>query len=616
MQLNKTKLAGIISLLFCSSSIAATTPNVVVDVVATNSDQSSEYSFGPFATAMDTASSATATATLTQAYAQPFWYDLGAPWTYNEYCDYNSDLCESLWDGTSKGAADGIYLWRQNILNTFTLDSGFSSESEAKVVNSTAVFPQTATDTSNRITAISGDDVVGYTTVGGQSAIENNIARRGFYNEVRLAPVDFTDGSEDKDLNGFTTAYSFTDIALTNFTKRIVVGQTSVNWGDANKARFNACYSALIDDDRFDYDDLYYCPGFNLQASFWEVEADGTVSAEPSLLTTKWLTDGDDIFSNDGTTESSTYTAAAYEVNTSGYAVGFTTENRFNDDNAGYNFAALFTPAVSGAGATAELTYTPVEIAEVGDDISESDYKDDLLNTVAVDITDTVFMPASGAVAAEFAPADGTTDAQGFIVVGNRKLNAGNNNGNLPIEFFAFNIADKSIKFPLKNKPFSGANSRIAKINNAGLAVGWRDDYGENQITYGGSPRFQAAFVYDYTLDKAVYLNDLYCASQASADDVKYRFTNAISITEVDGSDNVTILANGYDYKNVDNYKNKSNSTPVVLKMTLNKSDIVNDEGIQQCPVAESDNYSRSGASMNGFLIFPMLILFFRRFKR
>jgi len=593
MQLNKTKLAGIISLLFCSSAMAAAT----VTEVANSSVQTSAYSFGPFATAMDTASGTTATATITQAYGQPFWYDLGAPWTYNSYCEYNSNICEMLWDGTpQQSLSDGIDKWRLNILNTFRVNSGFNSETNAAVSGVTPTYPVAVIGTSSRITAMSGSDVIGYQTVGGGSTTASNIARKAFYNNEPLESKDFTDGTGSADLNGFTSAYDFADIVLPGYTKRVIVGQTSVNWADANSSRFAACYNAALDDDRADYDDLYFCPGFNLQAAFWDVSSPATAN----LMATKWL--------SDDTEDSSTYTANAYAINTSGYAVGFTTENINSSDNGGYNWATLYIPAVSGA----TLTYTPKELVNAG---TGFDYKDEFLNTVAIDITDTVYNTASGA----FATADGTTNKQAFLALGNRKVTK-SQNGNRADEFFIYNVADDTVRLPLRNLPRTGANSRATKINNSGIVVGWRDDYGETGQTISGSPRFQAAFVYDYKTGNTAYLNDLYCAAlkatDGNTDKVKYRFTNAISITDNDASGNFTILANGYDYKNLDNYKNKKNSTPVVLRMTLNESDIDSDAGTQQCPALESENYKRKGAGMNAFILFPMLLILFRRFKR
>lgn len=599
-----TKLAGIISLLFCSSAMAA----VSVSEVANETAQTNAYPFGPFATAMDTASGATTTASITQAYAQPFWYDLGAQWTYNEYCTYNSNICETLWDGTpQESLSDGIDKWRQNILNTFILNSGFSSESDAVVSGAAALYPTADIGKSSRITAIYGSDVVGYQTIGGDASDQaNNIARQGFYNDRFLKPVTLAD-----DLNGFTSAYDFADVTLPGFsTKTIIVGQSSVSWADRlptdakDTARFSACYSAALDDDRSDFDDLYYCPGFNLQAAFW----DASNPASANLMATKWLSDDTSTFSNNGTEEASTYTANAYAINTSGYAVGFTTENINSNDNGGYNWATIFTPAVSGA----TLTYTPKELINAG---TGFDYKDEFLNTVAIDITDTVYNAASKA----FTTADGSANKQAFLVLGNRKVTK-SQNGNRADEFYIYNVANDNVTLPLRNLPRNGANSRATKINNDGIVVGWRDDYGETNQTISGSPRFQAAFVYDYKTGNAAYLNDLYCddlkATDGNTDNIKYRFTNAISVTDKDGTGHFTILANGYDYKNIENYKNKKNGTPVVLRMTLNESDIASDAGTQQCPVLESEDYKRKGAGMNAFILFPMLLIFFRRFKR
>ena len=601
MQLNKTKLAGIISLLFCSSAMAAITVHPPVE------EHTDTNRFGPFATAMDTASGATATATITQAYAQPFWYDLGAPWTYNRYCEYNSNICEMLWDGTpQKSLSDGIDKWRLNILYTFITDSGFVSESDMTVVGPTN-FPAAALKKSQKVTAMSNTDVVGYETIGGASSAAANTARQGFYNQSILKPVNFSN-----DLNGFTSAYDFAVVSLPGFgPETVIVGQSSVSWsnGISTSSYFDTCYKQTsVEDERVDYDDIHLCPGFNLQATFWEASAPATAN----LMTTKWLTDSKtSSFGNDGTDGDTTYTSNAYASNTSVCAVGFTTENINSSANGGYNWATLYTPAVSGA----TLTYTPKELVNVGKEFNnDTDYKDDFLNTVAVDLTDTV-LENNTLIKSSLVTDPDNSDA--FLVLGNRKITK-SQNGNRADEFFIYNVADDTVRLPLRDKPRKGANSLATKINNSGIVVGWRDDHGETNQTISGSPRFQAAFVYDVKTNKTAYLNDLYCAdlkvTDGNTDNVKYRFTNAISVTDSDASGNFTILANGYDYKNLDNYKNKKNSTPVVLRMTLNETDIV-DLG-QQCPVLESEDYKRKGAGMNAFILFPMLLIFFRRFKR
>jgi hypothetical protein len=247
MLLKKTKLAGIISLLFCSNAMAV---DISEPPIAIQEDSSR---FGPFVSAMDTSSAAVATtnvATNTNTYAQSFTYDIGAPWTYNEYCVYDSDVCEMFWDGSKTDGSDGLYIWRRNILKTY--GTGYESETTTKV-DTVEVSPSSLTQ-SRKITAIASDGAqVGYATDSNAK-----IVRRGFYKTTELKPSFMTNG-------GFSSAHDLSDVSVSNangvlFSQRLIVGQSSVNWPNANGSdgRFNACFNAAPDDDRFDYDDLYY----------------------------------------------------------------------------------------------------------------------------------------------------------------------------------------------------------------------------------------------------------------------------------------------------------------------------------------------------------------------
>ncbi|QFI37574.1 DUF3466 family protein [Moritella marina ATCC 15381] len=580
MLLKKTKLAGIISLLLCSNASAA----VVVDVIAEQTDPSR---YGPYVSAMDTSSAAVATtnvATYTSTYGQQFTYDIGAPWTYNEYCKYNSEVCDLFWDGKKGGdGSDGLYAWRRNILNTY--NGNYESESTTTIHNaSVASIDPVELTQSRKITAMDVDVPVGYGTTNAQ------FVRRGFYGDDPLTPL-FTDNG------GFSSAHDATQVIVKSvsfsgveFNQKLVVGQSSVDWPNSNgsSSRFSACFNAAPDDDRFDYDDLYYCPGFNVQASFWSV-SDLSI---PKLFSSTWIDN------NIGNGSDAIYIANAYAINTSGFAVGFSTKNVFSGDSGGRARATVFMPTVN---ADSSIKYTMSEIVKPDDDV--------IRDTVAVDITDTVYDAASKSMVAS----SGTDASQAFIVVGNRMYKQPQNRS-YATEFYTYDVSNGDVRYPFQGNPIKGANSQVSKINNDGLAIGWRDGRGETSPTADGSARHQSAFIYDYKSKKSAYLDDLYC-NDIDDSDVRYRFTNAISITD-NNSDSYTIVANGYDYVNVENYKNRVGSTPVVLSMTVSKTELDAFDNSSQCPIKAEEDYERSGAGMGWFVLLPTMMLLFRRFKR
>ncbi|KXO08031.1 hypothetical protein AKG98_2082 [Moritella sp. JT01] len=588
MLLKKTKLAGIISLVLCTTAVASTTAIVV--------DSSGAHDFGPYVSAMDTSSTATGSmtsATYTQKYAQQFSYDIGAPWTYNEYCVYDSDVCKMFWDGSKTDNSDGLFVWRRNILNTYNSANGtYESETETSVNDTVISIPRGLSE-SRKITAITSTDQAGYATDSGLK-----IVRRGFYNDITLAPLGFDSNG------GFSAAHDFTDVYVSNsdktitYSKRLIVGQASVRWSGNKRTdeRFKYCFNYPVVDDRNDYDDLYNCPGFDLQASYWN--DDGSAIAYLSDNSgTKWLNTG----------SNSTFIANAYAINTSGFAVGFSTQQINSSTNGGRARATIFKPTVKSADA---LSYKMTEITKPKTDAG-SDYDNVIRDTVAIDITDTVYVSASS----PFAAADGTdSDTQAFIVVGNRTYNQPQNRS-YATEFYTYDVKTQETRYPFQANPIKGASSQVSKINNDGIVVGWRDARGETTPTADGSPRFQSAFIYDYKTKKSAYLDDLYCQGIDNSD-VKYRFANAISISDPDANGNVVVVSNAFDYKNVDNYKNRIGSTPVVLTMTITADELANLSTTSQCPIKAEEDYSRSGGSMNWFILLPTMLLLFRRFKR
>ena len=593
MQLTKTKLAGIISLLLCTGAQAMT-----VEPVAESADQTK---FGPFAAAINTTADATTApvmASFEQTFAQPFSYDIGAPWTYNEYCVYDGDICDMLWEGSRSDGSNGLYVWRLNLLNTYTdiNGTGFISETESTI--NTGSAESSALSESRKITAIAADGTaLGYAT---DTQAPDKITRRGFYGDTALVPAFIERG-------GFSSAFDAADVTLTStagiFSKMLVVGQASVAWPDSNNDnRFNYCFNQLIDDDRYDYDDLYLCPGFNVQASFWQADGAGTdvkfLNGNSDSTGKTWIGGGSD----------ATFLANAYAINSSGFAVGFSTQQIYSSTSGGRARAVIFKPTVVSP---SELSYDMTEITKPKTDVG-GDYNDIIRDTVAIDISDNVYDSARNT----FVAASGTDDKQAFIVVGNRKY-AQPQNRSYATEFFTYDVKSEEVRYPFLANPIKGANSQVSKINNQGIIVGWRDARGETSPTYDGSPRLQSAFIYDYASAKSAYLDDVYCQSQIEAgEEVRVRLTNAISVSDPDAAGEFIILSNGYDYGSEANYTSVIDGKPGVFKITMNRSDLATLPMTSQCPIKAEQSYKRQGAGMGSFMVVPLLMLIWRRIKR
>ncbi|WP_293129568.1 DUF3466 family protein, partial [Moritella sp.] len=494
---------------------------------------------------------------------------------YDEYCVYDDDVCEMFWDGSKSDGSDGLHLWRINILNTFAGD--YKSESTV----------QDKTGVSVKVTAYDGNKPVGYST----STVQGDFVRRAFYDGTQLPSVGDSDGN-----GGFSSAYDVTQVAVKSkddnsieFISKLIVGQSNVQ--TSGSSQFDYCFNYGSSDDRYDYDDLYYCPGYDLQASYWDADALGN---DALYFASDWLNNGSD----------AVLIANAYAINTSGVAVGFSTKQIYSSTSGGRTRAVVFKPKVES---TTVLSYTMSEISKPEEDGGGSE---SIRDTVAVDITDTVF--DTGA----FKLPDKNTDAEGqaFIVVGNRTFSQPENR-NYTKEFFTYNAIGNEVRYPFRGNPIKGANSQASKINNDGLVVGWRDSRGETSPTKDGSARFQSAFIYDYKTGQSAYLDDLYCQG---IDDsaVKYRFANAISISDPDSKGDVIIVSNAFDYQNVENYKNRVGSSPIVLTMKITAGELTKLSTTSQCPIKADEDYERNGAGMGWFILLPTMMLLFRRFKR
>ncbi|WP_220717957.1 DUF3466 family protein [Agarivorans litoreus] len=191
---------------------------------------------------------------------------------------------------------------------------------------------------------------------------------------------------------------------------------------------------------------------------------------------------------------------------------------------------------------------------------------------------------------------------------------------NRPVEAFVYDGDENSenyqkVTWPLRNNPFSGANSEFSDINDNGLIVGWRDGLGEEQPSYNGTSRRQSGFLLDYNRYLAGNpsytwsLNQLTCYEQDGIPQIPlYRIEFATHINN-EGD----IFANGYHYQSAEDFVNGVNPRAVLLKLVRNPA-VTDIDDLATCPQIEEVKYERKGASSLwlGLLLLP--VVFVRRF--
>jgi hypothetical protein len=445
------------------------------------------------------------------------------------------------------------------------------------------------------VTGDSGEEqfVVGYSSAPYASGARDFV-RRAFIKYQDSGAVtsllpDFTTNG------GFSSAYKVKDVTYENGeTKTLVVGSSSTSFPQNNAEYFNNCYFSDARRVISTINELVYCPGFDTQAWAWDVT--GSVSATEDLelngfsLATQWL-DGN----NDNNDSDITYSASALDINAAGVAVGMSTFEYSNSDTGGRQRAIIMTPdADGGYGAPTELTKA---VADVGDDA--------IYNSWAAAITDT------------------------DIVIGNREFSA-SKSVNKATEFFVYDIEKQSIYFPLKDlkvltteqrlnsdsRAKTGANSHAYDINESGFIVGKADDYDQLHSVAGGSPRMQAAFLYDNNTDQSWFINDLICSESAGViTSPRYKIRSARVIID-DG----TVLAEGWRYDSDSDYQNEVNATQVMLKLTRNTS-VSSANDSPNCWQSDllsgaAEPYERSGAGAFWLWLFVFPLLLVRRFYK
>lgn len=530
--------------------------------------------------------------------------DIGLPFTFNKDCQYDNIICDLKFYGAQTAGHDSYYnaykAWRN--AQSEASNGGYISYMMGNVVSADTgdimvlPFDQGENNTDVKVTGVFVYNSIKY-IIGYSSApyIGSNreFVRRAFIQsesgDVISLMADFLDSG------GFSSAYNIKEVN----GKVYVIGTASRSYPLNNLEYFNQCYHSTVDNNRYSMNDLVYCPGFDTQAWIWDVTgivngSDTSTELTGIALASMWLNDNP---TNDS--KSLTYSANAFDINASGIAVGASTFEYQNDSEGGRQRAIIMTPTADG------VYGKPIEITAVNNDIE--DQEDWIYNTWALTISDTGLITGNR----EFYTAKGRNEA---------------------IEFFVYDSNNSTVKLPLLDKKVAttkqrlesggsyfvgkkGANSRVYDANEAGLIVGEIDDFDQLDPVYLGSPRSQAAFIYDNTNNKAWYMNDLLCSQSngvVTSPRIRIRTAHVINETGI-------VLAAGFVYTNDNDYRDKNNGQPMLFKLTPNSA--LSPDDSPNCWESSllkvnSEPYVRSGAASLWLWLFALPLVFVRRFKR
>ncbi|MFT6925761.1 MAG: hypothetical protein ACJAZP_001350 [Psychromonas sp.] len=634
----KLPLTGLALLL--SANSWAGDPYFSTEIISVTAD---DASYGPYPSAMSDDGTFLGTYSMKTSLSREI--DLGLPFTFNRACQYDDAFCEVEFSG-SETYGDLSYdnasqAWRN--AQSDAEDSSYGTYMMGNSVvdgYSTEELPYDLGyyTTDIKVTDVTGDSgesqfVVGYSSAP-YSSYERDFVRRAFFkyqgsDEVTsLLPEFYTDTGDDdaSDANGgFSSAYKIKEVTIDSVTKTLVVGSGSISLpedddSDDVQEYFQNCFFSDEDDETSTINELVYCPGFDTQAWAWDVTdlTDTTQDIEGFELASEWLDDNDD---NDGS--DATYSASALDINASGIAVGVSTFEYSSAATGARQRAIIMTPYSDADGDDSydtgdTVTYdtdgnpdygAPIELTDAARDIEDaSDEGDTIYNTWAIAITDT------------------------NIVIGNREYNVAKS-VNKPTEFFIYDIDNDSISFPLEDKKVltteqrlagdssakTGANSQAYDINESGLIVGKVDDYDQTDPVTGGSPRIQAAFLYDNDSGDSWYINDLICSEDTDGvvTSPYYKIRSARVISDMDADGLYYVLAEGWQYNNASDYTNETNSTEIMLKLTRNTA-VSSPDDSPNCWDSDlmdtDDSYERSGAASFWLWIFALPVLLIRRF--
>jgi len=593
-----TKSISLAALLSASSAWAATTTSYFeYDDLSFNTTGSN---YGPYASGITEEGSLIGVYALKSQLDQDI--DIGLPFTFNQECFYDDEVCEVLYygseDSTDKSYENAYQAWRTAMAN---INQGaLTPESYFMGATNNVKIEGFGDDTDVKITDVVVIDSASLAVGYGSAPYTNgnrDFARRSFVTDASTSTASISLMPDFATNGGFTSAYKMRDVTYGNgSTKTLIVGNSSKSLAGGDTDYFDYCYNRGDETDVDDLNYLVYCPGFDTQAWAWEYDS-STTEITGFALATQWL-DGNSL--RDANSDI-TYSAAALDINKVGIAVGVSSFEYTDSYNGARQRAIIMTPDNTGVyGAPTAIT---AATSETSDDASGS-YDDDstYYNSWAKTITDD------------------------NIVMGNRQYSS-SKNSNKPIEMFIYDIDADSITFPLLNTKVlstkqrlagdtgskNGANSRGYDMNNNGLVVGKADAYDQIDPVAGGSPRTQSAFLYNNTTGDSWFLEDLLCTADSSGvvTHPRIRLQSATAI-----NDNGVILAEGYQYSSDSNYNYKINATAIFVKLTPDSTSTPDDSPncwTSETLSSEGDGYERSGAASFWLWILALPLMLLRR---
>ncbi|MDN2661797.1 DUF3466 family protein [Psychromonas sp. 14N.309.X.WAT.B.A12] len=599
--MNYSKAISFIALLSTSNAWAATSSYYEYEILSPDTTGSN---YGPFPSAITEAGDTVGVYALKADLDQNI--DIGLPFTFNQECFYDDEVCELIYygseDSTDASYDNGYQAWRTTSAEIDNNETDATSYFLAATNN--VKIEGFGDDTDVKITDVVDSDegsfAVGYGS-GPYTDGERDYVRRAFvvdpstsYATISLIPTAF-----DDDEGGFSSAYRMRDVTYNNGeTKTLIVGNASKSLAGGDSDYFDLCYNEGDEDDLDDLNYLVNCPGFDTQAWAWEYDSSAT-EIEGFALATEWL---DDNTTRDGS--DATYSAAAFDINSSGVAVGVSTYELSDSDEGGRQRAIIMTPDDDGAYDTPTVI---VDATDESDSTGDYDKNDDTTyyNSWAESITDE------------------------NVVMGNRQYGS-TKNVNYPIEMFIYDIDNDSISIPLEDTKvlstkqrlagdsasYRGANSYGYDMNENGLIVGSADAYDQTDPVVGGSPRTQSAFLYDNTSGDSWFIDDLLCTED---DDgvVTHPLIRLESATAI--NDDGVVLAEGFQYDSDSDYNSSINATAIMVKLTpsttMDPDDSPNCWDSETLADSDSDS-SRSGAATLWLWLLILPLAFARRLNK
>lgn len=599
----------------------------------------------------------------TQGFRDPFSnYDINLPFSFSYGCQYADVICEAAWRGYQSHGDDlwdGFFNYRDTFTQAFRGTSSGSNPATytSRLValttrdlnlSSSDVQLTTPTDfpTTTILSASDGGSVLSVanssknrdTRITDMTSQEITVDNKtdywvtGYY----ISPLEASGSVHGTPARGFIESLDGTKrIALTPYNTTLTAGGLSAGYhfghsgsewfvtgttaiaeaedNDKSDGSFSLCYSRpqdIDESDDFQSGEYYrYCPGFKTQTAVWSltnVTNDAIEAVIPAAVssgghTYHWLGDDGDV----------NHSASGLGANSNGIIAGYVTHRDGSGDLDAYARASLYQYTGSGN----SVTLTPYLLQRNTSSGIVGDHDDDnIRDQWAIDITNSI---------------NGN-----YFVFGNERVTAHEAAGsrhNQTVNFFVSKIpegevssANGNVSWPLRNS--SGTSNQIAAIDHStGLAVGWRET--SNSISaYNGIRRTQSAFLYDATgiypgtdhANGSWLLQRLTC--YAYTDDTTgnvslhmplYRIEHASAVS-TDGG-NLTILASGYKYPNVQDYIDRWNAMPVILKLTHTPGTNADIDSLSGCPVYEEDTkHSRSGGSAGWLALLLLPGLFVR----